>query len=165
MSKASVTRAGAPARLESGDRLPPLSLAGKGEAPSLDLRSGRGPRVVVTLHERPCRDCEGYLDSLAGALDEAREWGGEILALAPGSRSGKWSGTPPEIPVFDDPERVLASGRAAAFVADRWGEVYFAAEAGQGHGLPEVGELVSWLRFIAIQCPECEGPEGPWRTL
>ena len=40
-------------------------------------------------------------------------------------------------------------------VADRWGEVYFAA-AGP-HELPPVDELLEWLGYIQKECPECEG--------
>ena len=45
-------------------------------------------------------------------------------------------------------------------ITDEWGEVYFVADAGAGHDLPTLVEIGDWVRFLAIQCPECEGPGG-----
>jgi hypothetical protein len=39
----------------------------------------------------------------------------------------------------------------AVLVADRWGEIQHRADA----RLPRVDELMSWVRFVQIQCPEC----------
>ena len=41
--------------------------------------------------------------------------------------------------------------------ADRWGEICFVAEAGTIAALPPVAELVEWLHYVQIQCPECQG--------
>jgi|SRR5688500_1865131 hypothetical protein len=45
----------------------------------------------------------------------------------------------------------------AALVADRWGEIAFfeRASVGQPFRWPDVDELLSWVHFIEIQCPEC----------
>jgi hypothetical protein len=64
-----------------------------------------------------------------------------------------------------DPEGKLASGMARVVIVDEWGEVYFVAEAGEEHAFPSAAEIADWVRFLAIQCPECEGPEGEWRNL
>ncbi len=64
-----------------------------------------------------------------------------------------------------DRDHVLADGRAGTIVADEWGEIHFAQSAGMGHAMPSAGELVEWARFVSIQCPECEGPEGEWRSV
>lgn len=50
-------------------------------------------------------------------------------------------------------------------IADEWREIYFAAGAEVEHELPAPEEIVEWLRSISIQCPECEQPEGEWKTL
>lgn len=46
---------------------------------------------------------------------------------------------------------------SAAVVADRWGEVHFAVEGRQSSELPSADELLDWLRFVQVQCPECQG--------
>jgi peroxiredoxin len=43
---------------------------------------------------------------------------------------------------------------AALYVADRYGEIYFAAHNGPGDSLPPAAEILEWLRFINAQCPE-----------
>ncbi|HWP99004.1 MAG TPA: hypothetical protein VNK92_00915 [Vicinamibacterales bacterium] len=42
-------------------------------------------------------------------------------------------------------------------VADRWGEIVHvaAAPAGRLDELPQVDELLDWVRFVRMQCPEC----------
>jgi len=44
-----------------------------------------------------------------------------------------------------------------ALVADRWGEIVFleTASGGQTFHWPDVDELLSWVHFVEIQCPEC----------
>lgn len=41
-------------------------------------------------------------------------------------------------------------------VADRWGEIVhvFRGEGGRG-AMPTVDELLEWVNFVRIQCPEC----------
>jgi hypothetical protein len=44
----------------------------------------------------------------------------------------------------------------AVVVADRWGEIlYLDTGAGQASRFPDVDELLSWVHFAQIQCPEC----------
>lgn len=64
-----------------------------------------------------------------------------------------------------DPDGKLASGKAMVIVTDEWGQVHFVSDAGAGHDLPAPIQIADWIRFLAIQCPECEGPEGEWRTI
>ena len=42
-------------------------------------------------------------------------------------------------------------------VADRWGEVYYIQAADRASQLPVPDELLDWLRYVQIQCPECQG--------
>jgi hypothetical protein len=64
------------------------------------------------------------------------------------------------VQVLADPEGERPFGNAMVVIADEWGEVYFGADAGAGHEFPTPVEIAEWVRFLAIQCPECEGPEG-----
>jgi hypothetical protein len=45
----------------------------------------------------------------------------------------------------------------AVVIADRWGEVHYAASPDSVAGLPTVAELIEWLRYVQMQCPECQG--------
>jgi hypothetical protein len=46
-------------------------------------------------------------------------------------------------------------------IADRWGVLYHAVEARQPSELPGPAEVEEWVRFIAIQCPECGVIDDP----
>jgi hypothetical protein len=45
----------------------------------------------------------------------------------------------------------------AVLVADRWGEVVYVAATSDVQDLPQVEEVLEWLRYVQSQCPECEG--------
>jgi hypothetical protein len=41
-------------------------------------------------------------------------------------------------------------------IADRWGEIMHVANGRSGaRGLPPVADLLEWLNYVRIQCPEC----------
>jgi hypothetical protein len=42
-------------------------------------------------------------------------------------------------------------------IADRWGEIQFLATAGGVEELPPPEELLETLRYVQMQCPECQG--------
>lgn len=42
-------------------------------------------------------------------------------------------------------------------IADRWGEIYYVTGEPSARSLPGPDDLVEWLRFIQVQCPECQG--------
>jgi hypothetical protein len=45
----------------------------------------------------------------------------------------------------------------AVIVADRWGEVMYAAAGRQVADLPPVDAVIDWLEYVQHRCPECEG--------
>ena len=49
----------------------------------------------------------------------------------------------------------------AVFVTDRFREIFAAYLPGHGLALPGAKEILDWLVFINIQCPECGVPEWP----
>ena len=42
-------------------------------------------------------------------------------------------------------------------IADRWGEVFHVRAASDVGDLPPVDELIEWLEYVEMQCPECQG--------
>ena len=102
-----------------------------------------GPRVLLLPHDG-CAICSEWAARELGAVEQdVRGWGGRILHLAPELRS-PWPGT------------------AWLAVVDEWDEVYHVAVIGPDHAFPDARDVVEWVRFVAIQCPECEAPEWPW---
>lgn len=53
-------------------------------------------------------------------------------------------------------DAVAGAPRPGIIVADRWGEIYFVT-GGPPDRLPAPADLVDWLRFMQVQCPECQG--------
>jgi hypothetical protein len=55
---------------------------------------------------------------------------------------------------------VVTAGRVAGLpapgvvVADRWGEIVYRSAEG-GAALPGADELLDWVHFVRMQCPEC----------
>jgi hypothetical protein len=154
-------------KLETGQLVPAVTLPGAGDRPAVSLKHGRGPRAIVTLHGAGCEDCCAWCVRLAAASDRAAEWGGRIIVVLPASDEGDEAADLRDqgLTLVRDPEGAIAEGRTAVIVTDEWGEVFFATDAGDGHAWPSADEIVDWLRFAAIQCPECEAPEGEWRSL
>lgn len=109
----------------------------------LEWGVGRGPRVLISTHGLACEPCRNWLHRALAREEEILSWGGRIV-----------------VPEAEEGVDVRTSGWVA--VADEWGEVFHAAAIGPDHVFPDTSDLATWVRFVAIQCPECEGPEGPW---
>ncbi|HEX6134688.1 MAG TPA: hypothetical protein VFZ24_12030 [Longimicrobiales bacterium] len=135
---------------------------------AVSLRSGRGPRIIIVAHGVDCAECAAYAARLAGEEDALNEWGARVTVVAPdGERAiaAPLAASGVEVLLSRDPAGTFGIAPAALVVTDEWGEVYFSIRAGSGHEFPDPGEVIDWIRFVAIQCPECEQPEGEWRSL
>lgn len=153
-------------RAKPVERLPDLRLpSAAGGAPiPLVPSGGRRVPVMVCLHDADCAGCLAYAQSLAGAEAELREWDAHVVVVVPGgveqaARFAEGAALP--FPVAVDEARKLwvrmGMEGAAAIVADPWGEVRMRHVADAAHDLPPPVEMVDWARFVAMQCPECEG--------
>jgi len=138
-------------------RLPDLALPSASGSMVRLRGGGRRSPVLVLVHARRCAACDAFVARLGSAAAALREWDGEVLVIAPAGEPAPGS----DFPFLHDPEARVASAlgvRApAAVIADQWGEVHEAREAGEEHRFPTEAEIEEWLRFLAIQCPECEG--------
>ena len=54
-------------------------------------------------------------------------------------------------------DRVQEIPSPAVLVADRWGEVVCIAAKTDVRDLPQVEDVLEWLRYVQTRCPECEG--------
>ncbi len=127
-------------QLEKGQRLPMISVATvDGDATVPLRRAGRRATVLVTVHPE-CDACRAYLDALAREQAEIEEWDGRLVTT------------------YADAELADAGIPApAVLIADQWGELFVVEPAGESHAFIEPAEVVSWLRYLAVQCPECQG--------
>ena len=146
--------------------LPHLSLPAAPDGAPTAIRSrGRDGAVVVAVHSAECARCRAYLTSLADARDDLADWDGRVVVLLPDSLEAAESlreelNLPFSVLADEDGAAAdaLGIGGGGVIVADQWGEVFHVYETNQAdHELPKTDELVEWMRFIAIQCPECQG--------
>jgi peroxiredoxin len=146
-------------------RLPERSLpAAATGAPTPIRKPGREATVVVLVHGSDCAECRAYLGRLAGERDSILEWNGLILGVtpdAPEETARPESVLDPPFHLLSDPVGSLARDLSlqppAVVVADQWGEIHAVEEAGPAHRFLAPAEVVDWLRFLAVQCPECQG--------
>ena len=54
-------------------------------------------------------------------------------------------------------EQVPGLPRPGVLIADKWGEIVYVRTASDPGDLPPVEELVEWLEYLQMQCPECQG--------
>jgi peroxiredoxin len=146
-------------------RLPDVKLASAPGGSPTPLRSpGRVSPVLVLVDGADCDACHAWLHRLAAASADIAEWDGRVIIVVP---------APPDqaIRIADDAtksftiladlDRTLAAclgiSAPALVIADQYGEIHHAAPAGDAHYLPDPADVVDWLRYLAIQCPECQG--------
>jgi len=135
---------------------------------AVPLRSGRGPRAIFVAHSSDCAGCRAYIAQLAEHQPAIAEWGGRVSVVVyePTSHAALLHDcATADNQVLADPDREFDTEPAAVVIADEWGEVYFAVAAVVDHALPAMREVIEWVRYIAIQCPECEQAEGEWRNV
>jgi hypothetical protein len=149
--------------------------------PDVALHTAAGERVALGEHARrnlvvvlrgdggPEDSTRSLLAALAasGAQLEAEEARvvviGAVETAAPWT---EWTGAVP--PLFTTDVSLYARldstsddgrPRGAVFVTDRFREIYAAFREGGPGWPPTVDEILRWLVFIDIQCPECGAPE------
>ncbi len=146
-------------------RLPDVKLASAPGGPPAPLRPpGRVSPVLILVDHADCDACRAWLHRLAAASADIGERDGRVIVIVP---------APPDqavriaddatksFTVLADPDRALAArlgiSAPALAIADPYGEIHHAAPAGDAHDFPEPRDVVAWLRYLAIQCPECQG--------
>ena len=125
--------------------------------------AARRATVLVLPHADDCEGCRRYLRDIADGRDRLSRWQADVVAVL-GSEDAAGSLDLPAVADEDGDVRDrigIPHGIAAAVVADRHGEVWELTTDPGGHELPSLETLAQDVRFIAIQCPECEVPDTP----
>lgn len=142
--------------LNPARKLPDITLQDALEATPVRLRPvGDRSALIVIIHPE-CPDCTGWVEKLAEQMDELRTWKGEVKLVGDPAVERAY----PFRRLLDSENRLaLALGLAApaVVIADQWGEIHEAAEAGEEHRFLPIESVVEWIRHLATSCPECEG--------
>jgi peroxiredoxin len=128
---------------------------------------GRRNLVVLLLSAEEGASSRRLLTDLAERYAEFVEEDAEILSVIRGPVDrAAWIRQRDNLPfpvLADEDGRVHralgghaaeGAGGAAVYVADRYGEVFYAHQAAEGQSLPTPEEILGWVRFIELQCPE-----------
>ncbi|MGQ0561963.1 MAG: hypothetical protein ACT443_08835 [Gemmatimonadota bacterium] len=133
---------------------------------AVNLRSGRGPILFLCVHAPDCQGCADLIRKTRN-LAELDEWGARLMVVVGGpleSATRLQQSVADAVDVYAGSERAICAQGGKLIITDQWGEIYDELDFGEAHQLP-ADEIGKSLQFIAIQCPECEGPEGGWRSL
>jgi hypothetical protein len=119
------------------------------------LRHGRAVLLVV-LHDPGCRSCFAFLQSLGEANDELQSWDMDVVVITPEPVPAEKT-----LRCFVDADARFAVAMEinppAVLVVDQWGDVKELYEVADSHTFPATDALIAWARYLATQCPECEG--------
>lgn len=124
--------------------------------------------VLFFHHGASCATCRALLHDLARSLEAFRDEEAVIFPIGPDlpAEAGVLArALSCAFPLLSDPAGTIAAQHGieapAVLVADRFGEIWAAWAGGAGHELPDVPEMIRWLEFIEVQCPECGVAEWP----
>jgi len=157
----------------------PAKLKTQEVIPAFELPSARGgtvgPRtyrrqrnlVLIVFHDGRCRVCRDLLAQLADQYEEFRALNAEVLAIstlsADDARAIANTLNLPFHLLYDSSGQVVdrftyrdpKTGRPAPsiVVTDRFGAVYTTIQVDEDNP-PQPEQILDWLRFIEIQCPE-----------
>jgi peroxiredoxin len=156
--------------------------ASRGILPGFELPSSRGYNIalsdyrqrqhliIVFVRDARCVACQSFLREFKERYGEVRE-SSEALAIIGGERGiaedlHRQMDLP--YPFLFDPEnkfvgKVLEDERVMSVVVlvDRYGAVWKRFVPEREDGSLDVDEVIKWLGFMELQCPECGVPDNP----
>ena len=138
--------------IERERRLPDVdlpALAGAGAVP-VRVRRRQAP-ILLLLHGPECRECMAYAQRLADCQSDLADWDARLLGVVLDSAGGGVAEISAPLTMAIDAEGRLASRLSlevpAVVVADQWGEIHAAEEAGAEHRFLDPEELVEWAKY------------------
>ena len=142
--------------------------------PPVSLSDYRGRSNLVLVLAGGGADLD-ILTEVATNYAQLREEQAEVLAILQcdrelAARIARQMGLPFPLLVDGDGRVHRAAGAhdgyghptAAIYVIDVFGEVFAVYREAEGQTMPSAQEILKWLSFINMQCPECGHPEWPW---
>jgi thioredoxin-dependent peroxiredoxin len=133
---------------------------------------GRSSLVLIFMDDQ--RVTTELLSAVAHCYDDFKHEEAEVIAVAKSSPEEcariKGRLKLPFVVLSDGDGRIhrevgasdeQGQAAAAAYVIDRYGEIFAIYRRRDGQALPNAAEILNWLEFVNSQCPECEPPEWP----
>lgn len=141
---------------------------------SLQTLRDRRQVCLFLAHDPACLACFGYARQLAGRRESLDAAEGTLVVVTAGAPDGlaDWRhGLASDAVLVADPDgdwhRAVAAHlgleatAATLVVLDRFLAPRVVASAADAGGLPDPSEVIAWLDYLVLECPECSG-ELPW---
>lgn len=155
-------------RLHSGQMMPDFTLTtSEGEPIRISDFRNRYNLVLIFTGDTSTEPLQDFLEDLSDRKSDIQALDARAFVIVPGdeARAARFqSRMGLNLTVLADPDgsvyhRVLGIDRNVlanlqVYVIDRFGEIYSSFETGDHESLPTADEVLSWLDFIEIQCPE-----------
>jgi len=163
----------APAGARRGEMFPGVTLSVLDGSPvELERYRGRNNLVLIFAGDAlGAGPTSALLEDLVARSAELAAEVTQVLVVVDSRAAVAPQGDPGPFPILVDSDahlhrRVGATDAAgqpapALFVTDRFREIYATYGSAEGSALPSAQEVMDWLGFINIQCPECGVPEWP----
>ena len=145
-----------------------------GQEISLSDYRGRSNMLLVFAGGRVDNPDLKVLAEIAADHNRFQDEQTQVLAIMQctrerAARIGQVANLPFPLLVDEDGQMHRSAGAAdksghpaiAIYITDRFGEVFAVYRAAEGQTIPSAQEIIKWLTFINIQCPECGHPEWP----
>ncbi len=157
-----------PTPLHTGQMVPDFSLSStSGRSIRISDYRNRSNLVLVFPLFARLPELQGLLHTLTELKAEFSEQEAQLLLVLPGSleaAEGVKDAADFPFPILADEQSVSArfalsqdaEGQmtGVAYVVDRFGEIFNVSRTGEGDTVPAPEEVLDWLQFIEIQCPE-----------
>ena len=150
--------------LSVGDVVPTGSVRAADGKTILLRQSPHRAIILVFVHPGGCHDCRAYISGLDEQAARFRRWSAAVVILVDESSDDALTDSVGGRVVVDDTMRArcgIPDDHVAVVVVDRHGQVWESATEQDHRQLPAAEELEQDVRFIAIQCPECDVPDVP----
>lgn len=141
-----------------GDRLPVRSVR-TSEGATITVRPSPSRAVIMLLPHPDCVQCDAYLRQLSQERARFLRWSAVAVTIVADTSEADRVSAFIDLPVAADRalrHRWGLEDTAAVVVADSHGEIWDRSMAVGGHTLPGVDDIEEDVKFIAIQCPECD---------
>ena len=118
------------AQFRVADMLPDVSVSRATGTP-VSLRSEvTQTTMLVWTHPDECPECRRFVLKASALADEFVVWDARLVVVTSAVRE------------------------AGVLVADRYGQIFYATQAGEEHAFPEAREMTEWLKHLGTLCPE-----------
>jgi hypothetical protein len=106
------------------------------------------------------------LQALSEKSGEVRELETRVIVVVRPEQLPTVAALSAELVVAVDPSGTVFSDVGAEpdttiYITDKFREVFHVYRIAEGASLPSASELVGWIEFVAMNCPECHPPEWP----